>query len=56
MKTTQYVLDLNELYKKTPQGVLITCIDHDEAQQVMSMVHDGDCGTHMNARMLCKKS
>jgi len=55
MKAAQYVLDRNELYKKTPQGVLIVCIDHDEAKQVMSMVHDGDCGAHMNARILVKK-
>jgi hypothetical protein len=55
MLPAQYVIVQNELFKKTPQGDLLICIGKDDGYKIMEMVHDGDCGTHMNARMLWKK-
>ena len=55
MWASQFVLDRNELYKKTPQGILLTCVDYAKGRRIIMDVYEGDCGTHMNARMLCKK-
>ncbi|XP_070046122.1 uncharacterized protein [Nicotiana tomentosiformis] len=43
------------LYKRTPDLNLLRCIDSTEAEQIMSEVHAGVCGPHMNGYILAKK-
>ena len=52
---SQFVINQNQLYKRTPQGILLLCIDHHKAKKVMGEVHDGECGPHMSAMMLTRK-
>ena len=43
------------LYKRAPTGVLLRCVDKNEAQKLMEAIHEGVCGPHMNETMLAKK-
>jgi len=36
----------NELFKKTPEGVLLKCLGETEAYLAISNTHSGACGTH----------
>ena len=43
------------LYKISPDGMLLLCLDHASADRVMREVHAGVCGPHMGGHMLtCK--
>jgi len=41
-----YVIVGNELFKKTPEGVLLKCLGETEAYLTVSNTHSGVCGTH----------
>lgn len=41
-----YVVIYNELFKKTPEGVLLKCLGEGEAYLVVSSVHSGASGAH----------
>ena len=41
-----YVLLGSELFKKTPEGVLLKCLSESEAYLALSTVHSGTCGAH----------
>ncbi|XP_050918351.1 uncharacterized protein LOC127135753 [Lathyrus oleraceus] len=41
-----YVLMGNELFKKTPEGILLKCLGENEAYLALSSVHSGACGAH----------
>ncbi|XP_070010179.1 uncharacterized protein [Nicotiana sylvestris] len=43
------------LYKRTPDLNLLRCVDAEEARKIMSEVHAGVCGPHMNGYVLAKK-
>nr|XP_009610403.1 uncharacterized protein LOC104104106 [Nicotiana tomentosiformis] len=43
------------LYKKTPNLILLRCVDAKEAEKVMNKVHSGVCGPHINGYALAKK-
>ncbi|XP_070040038.1 uncharacterized protein [Nicotiana tomentosiformis] len=43
------------LYKRTLDLNLLRCIDATEADQIMSEMHSGVCGPHMNGYVLAKK-
>jgi len=36
----------NELFKKTAEGILLKCINENEAYLAVSRVHSGACGSH----------
>ena len=38
-----------------PTGVHLRCVDKDEAQKLMEVVHEGVCRPHMNGTVLTKK-
>ncbi|XP_043687919.1 uncharacterized protein LOC122639154 [Telopea speciosissima] len=52
---TQFVLHEDILYKRPYDGIQLVCIDEEQAQTVLDQVHQGICGSHMNAHMLAKK-
>ena len=54
-QASQYILGNGDLLKKTPHGIPLRCVDAQEGHRIIQDVHEGDCGTHMNACMLCKK-
>ncbi|XP_050919286.1 uncharacterized protein LOC127136808 [Lathyrus oleraceus] len=41
-----YVLMGNELFKKTPEGILLKCLGENEAYLALSSVHSGACGAY----------
>ncbi|XP_050908624.1 uncharacterized protein LOC127122310 [Lathyrus oleraceus] len=41
-----YILIGNELFKKTPEGILLKCLGESEAYLALSSVHSGACGAH----------
>ena len=48
-KSTKYVLLDDQLYYKTVDGVLLKCLNPEEAKVLMGEVHEGICGAHQSA-------
>ena len=48
-KLVKYVLLNDQLYYKTVDGVLLKCLDQEEATILMGEVHEGICGAHQSA-------
>ena len=48
-KSTKYVLLDDQLYYKTVDGVLLKCLNQEEAKVLMGEVHEGICGAHHSA-------
>ena len=40
------------LYRRTADGLLLKCLNEDEARVAMGEVHDGLCGTHQSAHKM----
>ena len=47
-KSTKYVLLDEQLYYKTVDGVLLKCLNQEEAKVLMGEVHEGICGAHQS--------
>ncbi|XP_050890198.1 uncharacterized protein LOC127095564 [Lathyrus oleraceus] len=45
-RALSYVLMGNEIFKKTPEGILLKCLGEKEAYLALSSVHSGACGAH----------
>ena len=45
----KYVLLEEELYYRTIDGVLLKCIDKEEAKVLMGEIHEGVCRSHQSA-------
>jgi hypothetical protein len=48
-KSTKYVLLDDQLHYKTVDGVLLKCLNQEEAKVLMGEVHEGICGAHQSA-------
>jgi len=48
-KLTKYVLLDDQLYYKTVNGVLLKCLNQEEAKVLMSEIHEGICVAHQSA-------
>jgi hypothetical protein len=48
-KAIKFVLLDGRLYYKSMDGVLLQCLGQEEAERMMSGVHDGLCGAHQSA-------
>jgi len=48
-QATKYVLLEGELYYQTIDGVLLRCLDQEEAKVLMGEIHEGVCGSHQSA-------
>ena len=48
-QATKYVLLEGELYYWTVYGVLLRCLDKEEAKILMGEIHEGVCGSHQSA-------
>ena len=46
---TKYVLLEGELYYQMIDGVLLRCLDKEEAKVLMGEIHEGVCGSHQLA-------
>lgn len=53
-KALSYIIIGNELFKNTPQEVLLKCISQSEAFLAISDTHSGSCGAHqVSHKMKC---
>ena len=50
-----YFLRKEVLYKRNPDMNLLRCVDAEEVEKIMSEVHAGVCGPHMNGYVIAKK-
>ena len=48
-QATKYVLLEGDLYYRTIDGVLLRCLDKEEAKILMGEIHEGVCGSHQSA-------
>ena len=48
-QATKYVLLEGELYYRTIDGVLLRCLDKEEAKVLMGEIHEDVCGSHQSA-------
>ncbi|RVW60154.1 Transposon Ty3-I Gag-Pol polyprotein [Vitis vinifera] len=52
---TRFVICGETLYRRSPDGMLLLCLDRASADRVMREVHAGVCGPHMGGYMLARK-
>ena len=52
---TRFVICGDALYRRSPDGLLLLCLDRASANRVMREVHAGVCGPHMGGHMLARK-
>ena len=48
----KYTLLDNDLYRRMVDGILLKCLDEDQARVAMGEVHEGICGTHQSAHKM----
>ncbi|RVX21644.1 Gag-Pol polyprotein [Vitis vinifera] len=53
---TRFVICGETLYRRSPDGMLLLCLDRVSADRVMREVHAGVCGPHMGGHMLAQVS
>ena len=51
-KSIKYVLLDDQLYYKTIDGVLLKCLNSEDAKVLMGEVHEGVCGAHQLAHKM----
>ncbi|XP_069144504.1 uncharacterized protein [Solanum lycopersicum] len=53
--SSQFLLNGEVLYRRTPDLGLLRCVDTAEAVRLIEQIHAGVCGTHMNGLTLARK-
>lgn len=53
MQSTKYVLLEGILYRRTKEGLLLRCVNKEEARRSMQEMHAGSCGYHQAGPKLC---
>ena len=51
----QYILCGGQLYRRSYNGIHLSCLKKEQAERVMEEVNQEICGPYMNGRMLAKK-
>ncbi|GAA0185605.1 hypothetical protein LIER_32893 [Lithospermum erythrorhizon] len=54
-RSLKYQMYLGELYRKSWDGPLLTCVAAEDIPRVLAEVHEGWCGSHVGARSLAIK-
>jgi ribonuclease HI len=50
-----YFLSGDILYKRSFDGILLRCLNEDEAKKMVEEVHEGSCGSHPSGHNMAKK-
>ncbi|XP_077219730.1 uncharacterized protein LOC143853922 [Tasmannia lanceolata] len=50
-----FIICGEELYRRSFDGIQLLCIDEDQATELIEQTREGDCGPHMNGKMLSRK-
>jgi len=51
-KALKFVLLDDQLYHRTVDGVLLKCLNREEAKVLMGEIHEGVCGAHQSAHKM----
>ena len=51
-KALKFVLLDDQLYHRTVDGVLLKCLNQEEAKVLMGKIHEGVCGAHQSAHKM----
>ncbi|KAL2240234.1 UNVERIFIED_CONTAM: Retrovirus-related Pol polyprotein from transposon [Sesamum indicum] len=54
-KANRFTMIGDDLYKRTPEGILLKCLNAERAQYVLREIHEGSCGNHSGGRSLAQK-
>ncbi|XP_011100534.1 uncharacterized protein LOC105178702 [Sesamum indicum] len=54
-KANRFTMIGDDLYKRTPEDILLKCLDAERSQYVMKEIHEGSCGNHLGGRSLAHK-
>ncbi|KAL2246278.1 UNVERIFIED_CONTAM: Retrovirus-related Pol polyprotein from transposon opus [Sesamum indicum] len=54
-KANRFTLVGDDLYKRTPEGILLKSLDAERSQYVMREIHEGSGGNHSGGRSLAQK-
>ncbi|KAL2226405.1 UNVERIFIED_CONTAM: Pol polyprotein [Sesamum indicum] len=54
-RATRFTMIGSDLYKRSVEGPLLKCLNHEQAKYVMREIHEGSCGNHSGARSLVQK-
>lgn len=46
LKAARYFLIDSQLYWRDPAGIMLKCVDENDAQRIMTELHRGACGGH----------
>ena len=46
MKSDQYVLIIDILFRRNYDGILLRCVDENKSQELIREFHEGICGGH----------
>jgi hypothetical protein len=52
----RYTLVEGDLYRRGANGVLMRCITREEGYELLTEVHEGECGNHASSRTLVGKA
>ena len=55
-RSRSYTVVGNELYRKSPTGILMRCISEGDGRQLLREIHSGICGNHAASRTLVGKA
>ena len=47
LKVARYCLIDNQLYWRDPARIMLKCVDENDAQRIMTELHQGACGGHL---------
>lgn len=51
----KYVIVSGKLWRKNSDGVMLKCVDQDQAQKLLIEMHSGVCGGHYMAKTIARK-
>ncbi|KAL0419071.1 UNVERIFIED_CONTAM: hypothetical protein Sradi_1320600 [Sesamum radiatum] len=54
-KANRFMMEGKELYKRTPEALLLKCLTKMQARYVLTEIHEGSCGNHSCGRTLAQK-
>ena len=55
-QATTYCIQDGEFYMKRPNDVSLLCISREQGKELLTDIHDGDCGHHSSSRILVGKA
>ncbi|GAA0141083.1 hypothetical protein LIER_02308 [Lithospermum erythrorhizon] len=54
-RSFKYQMYQGELYRKSWDGPLLTCVSTEDVPKLLAEIHEGCCGSHIGARSLTIK-